>query len=117
MDLSHSGNIAHPGRETETLTAPAPKAADGKPDLSGLWHRLRTLPAPAGPGDGPNREDFMRPGEKTPPQLPAVEALYRQRQVHGDRRSRLCLPRGIPDRMLIGAPLEILQNPGLTLIL
>jgi len=30
---------------------------------------------------GPNLEEFMRPGKKTPPQLPAVEALYRQRQA------------------------------------
>ena len=34
-----------------------------------------------------------------------------------DRPSRRCSPHGIPDGMLVGAPLRILQNPGLTLIL
>jgi hypothetical protein len=28
-----------------------------------------------------------------------------------------CLPHGIPDDMLIGVPLKIVQNPGLMLIL
>ena len=66
---------------------------------------------------GPNLEDFMRPGDPAP--ALSVEALYRQRQAqfHGDRPSRRCVPHGIPDGMLIGAPLKIPQNPGLTLIL
>jgi len=102
------------------LAAPVPKAADGKPDLSGLWVRARnpnqrttTLAM------GPNLEDFMRPGEKIPPLLPAAEALHQQRMANfmADRPAARCLPHGIPDQMLIRVPLKIVQNPGLTLIL
>ena len=102
------------------LSSPLPKTLDGKPDLTGLWQRMRnpnqrvtTLAM------GPNLEDFMRPGEKIPPMLPAAEALHRQRQANfmADRPSSRCLPHGIPDQMLIGVPMKIVQNPGLTLIL
>jgi hypothetical protein len=102
------------------LDAPVPKKADGKPDLSGLWQRARnpnqrvtTLAM------GPNLEDFMRPGEKIPPMVPAAEALHRQRQANlmADRPSSKCLPHSIPDQMLIGVPMKIVQDPGLTLIL
>jgi hypothetical protein len=102
------------------LLAPAPKASDGKPDLSGIWSRQRnpnerTLAVSV----GPNLDDFMRTGEKIPPMLPAAEALYKQRRASdsADRPSGRCLPHGIPDQMLIGAPMKIVQHPGLTLIL
>ncbi len=102
------------------LTAPVPKAADGHPDLSGLWLRVRN------PNErvtvlamGPNLEDFMRPGEKIPPLLPAAEALHQKRMANfmADRPSAHCLPHSIPDKMLIRIPLKIAQTPGLTLIL
>ena len=102
------------------LTAPVPKAADGHPDLSGLWLRVRN------PNErvtvlaiGPNLEDFMRPGEKIPPLLPAAEALHQKRMANfmADRPSAHCLPHSIPDKMLIRIPLKIVQTPGLTLIL
>ena len=102
------------------LAAPVPKAADGKPDLSGLWQRMRSpnqrVTALA---MGPNLEDFMRPGEKIPPLLPAAEALHQQRMANlmADRPSSRCLPHGIPDQMLIGVPLKIVQNAGVTFIL
>jgi hypothetical protein len=103
------------------LTAPVPKAADGKPDLSGLWRRVQgpNQRNAGGLAMGPNLEDFMRPGEKIPPMLPAAEALYQQRRANfmADRPSARCLPHGIPDQMLIRVPLKIVQNPGLTLIL
>ena len=102
------------------LSAPLPRKPDGKPDLSGLWQRLRTN-APRRPGleMGPNLEDFMRPGETIPPLRPAAAALYQQRQANymADRPSSRCLPHGIPDQMLIGVPMMIVQDPGLTLIL
>jgi hypothetical protein len=103
------------------LAAPVPKAADGKPDLSGLWQRAAGVNQrrTAGLAMGPNLEDFMRPGEKISPLLPAAETLYQQRKANfmADRPSARCLPHGIPDQMLIRDPLKIVQNPGLTLIL
>src|SRR5216684_8715540 len=80
------------------LSAPVPKAADGKPDLSGLWLRVRN------PNErvtvlamGPNLEDFMRPGEKISPLLPAAEAIHQARMANfmKDRPSARCLPHGI----------------------
>jgi hypothetical protein len=107
------------------LAAPVPKAADGKPDLTGLWQRARGMNRPvqrtggAGLAMGPNLADFMRPGETIPPLLPPYEALHQQRMANfmADRPSSHCLPHGIPDQMLIGVPMKIVQNPGLTLIL
>ena len=48
---------------------------------------------------GPNVEDFMRPGEKIPPLLPAAEALHQKRMANfmADRPSAHCLPHIIPD--------------------
>lgn len=102
------------------LTAPAPKAADGKPDLTGIW---RTVP-PANRrvqvvSIGSNLEDYMRPGETIAPMLPAAEKIFRQRveTLSADRPSGRCLPHGIPDQMLLGAPMKFLQSSGLTVIL
>jgi hypothetical protein len=107
------------------LAAPVPKTADGKPDLTGRWQRARGTGRPtqrtnnAGLAMGPNLADFMRPGETIPPLLPPYEALHQQRMANfmADRPSSHCLPHSIPDQMLIGVPLKIVQNPGLTLIL
>ena len=113
--------IPRTGDGNPNLAAPVPKAADGKPDLSGLWQRTRGTEQRriAGLAMGPNLEDFMRPGEKIPPLLPAAEALYQRRVANfmADRPSARCLPHGIPDQMLIRVPMKIVQNPGLTLIL
>ena len=102
------------------LTALVPKTADGKPDLTGLWMRVPS-PNERTPvlAVGPNVEDYMRPGEKIPPLLPAAEALYRQRKANlmADRPSAHCLPHGIPDEMLLVNPIKIVQNPGVTFIL
>lgn len=102
------------------LAAPTPKTADGRSDLSGLWQRMRNnMPRRPGLEMGPNLEDFMRPGETIPPLLPAAQALYKQRlgNFMAERPSSRCLPHGIPDQMLIGVPLKIVQNPGVTFIL
>ena len=105
------------------LAAPVPKAVDGKPDLSGLWQRVRgatqRTSAAGGLAMGPNLADFMRPGETIPPLLPAAQKLHEERMANfmADRPSGRCLPHGIPDQMLIRVPLKIVQNPGLTLIL
>jgi len=107
------------------LNAPPPKAADSKPDLTGLWQRARGANRPvqrtggAGLAMGPNLADFMRPGEEIPALLPPYDALHKARMANfmADRPSSRCLPHSIPDQMLIGVPLKIVQNPGITFIL
>jgi hypothetical protein len=122
IDYSTPGMPRLPNGKVD-LAAPLPKAADGKPDLTGLWQRARGMARQrtgnAGLAMGPNLADFMRPGETIPPMLPAAEALYKERQANfmADRPSSRCLPHGIPDQMLIGVPLKIVQTPGVTFIL
>jgi len=102
------------------LAAPAPKTRDGKPDLSGIWQRIAGPNRPVqGLEAGSNLDAFLRPGETIPALLPAAQTIYDQRQasLFKDRPSSRCLPHGIPDQMLVGVPLKIVQNPGLTLIL
>ncbi len=90
------------------LSAPVPKAKDHKPDLTGLWQRVRgpNQRITTGLAMGPNLEDFMRPGEKIPPLLPAAAALYQQRQANfmADRPSGRCLPTDPRTRCLFACP-------------
>jgi hypothetical protein len=105
------------------LTAPTPRAADKKPDLSGVW--ISTLPprkVPAANPDEPtfmNMENFLAPGSSMEMLPPAVALYQEHRRVLGaNRPSERCLPHGIPDAMVIpGAPTKIVQTRGLTLML
>ncbi len=91
------------------LTAPAPKAPDGKPDLSGIWHIA----------DGKYLRNLTVNGGEAPLQSGAA-ALYKERQGYEgkDRPSGRCLPRGVPGSMLVrGRPWKLVQTPGVILIL
>lgn len=115
MDLSHSGNTAHPGRATEPSRHPLPRPPTASSISPACGSACEPVPAPAGLEMGPHLEDFMRLGEKTPPQLPAVEALYRKRQAqfHGGpalKTFAVCHPGRDAHRCAA-------QDPGLTLIL
>jgi hypothetical protein len=91
------------------LSAPAPKGADGKPDLSGLWRNL----------NGKYLDNIAADGIDVPFQ-PWAAALYKERQENfsKDRPSGRCLPHGIPDAMLVPAtPFKIIQTPAETMIL
>ena len=95
------------------LTAPAPRAADGHPDLSGIWISVRQGSNPTGRG----LERYMTPGSKVP-MLPAAEKFYAEVTAHGDVAdpSERCLPDGVPNHML-PLPIKIVQNPKVTLML
>ena len=102
------------------LTAPGPKTDDGKPDLSGIWQRGRGVNAPVENATGlPGRLDHFMPKGAEIPLRPEAAALYKQRSdnLGRGRPSERCLPHGIPDAMLYGGPMKIVQNRRVTIIL
>jgi hypothetical protein len=95
---------------TANLRAPAPRTADGKPDLSGVWHAR----------DGRHIANLAAADGITAPFQPWAEALYKERQANNglDRPSGKCLPKSVPDGMTLPPyPFKIVQTPSLTLML
>ena len=93
------------------LAAPAPKAPDGKPDLSGIWQ------AP-GPKYLANIAADLKPGEV--PFQPWAEAVFKERSqlLHASEESNAhCLPPGVPRINSTPNPFKIFQMPGETVIL
>ena len=109
------------------LSAPTPRTADGKPDLSGVWENVRDpLPAGVRAVEGP---DFTVPryfldvtADMKPGQVqmePWAEALFKQRgESHGvaDPISH-CKPVGIPALDASYPPYKITQTPRLLIVL
>jgi len=96
------------------LAAPAPRAVDGKPDLSGLWQ------AACGFTNGcAGFFDLAFDLEPAAVQMtPWAAAIQKQRvdRDHIDDPYGYCLPMGVP-RMTVSAPFKILVTPGVTAIL
>jgi len=91
------------------LAAPAPKAADGKPDFSGVW-TINLGPYRA------NIANDLKPGEV----LPWAVALTKERQENlgRDNPSTVgCLPFGPRFNFHPTSPLKIVQTPTLVVIL
>ncbi len=93
------------------LAAPAPRAPNGRPDLSGLWILN------AGPGHTANVTAALKPSDIQP----WAEALYRQRLGdlgRDDPWTAHCLPAG--PRVILsggGGPARIIQTPAMVAIL
>jgi len=105
------GQWAMPAGKKTSLTAPAPRRTDGKPDISGVWN--------------PNGNRFVRdiavdlkPGAV--PFQPWAEAVYKERLTgaHSKEESDAnCLPQGVPKIDGAPAPFKIFQTPGEVVIL
>ena len=91
------------------LAAPAPKTADGHPDLNGIWLAARAVF---------DLRQTLKPGD-TIPLTPEGKAIFDQRQatLSKDDPSARCLPTGLPVRALLRTPFKIVQGPGTTAIL
>ena len=104
------------------LNAPKPKSRDRKPDLSGLW-----LPENDSATKGTNGEllpklfinigSGLKPGELS--MQPWAQALMteRSRNFQAEDPLTTCKPVGGPRLNYIPAPIKIIQNPGLIVML
>jgi hypothetical protein len=114
------------------LFAPAPGAADGKPDLSGLWQTLsappdvleRLIPGVTnGAGEEPLSQYFIniffdfKPEDV--PFRPSAAAMFRDRAQKFSKESPLphCFPEGMPLVEMAPAPYKIIQTPAMILML
>jgi hypothetical protein len=96
------------------LTAPAPKTADGKPDLSGVWLGDQWSP----PGRRPNSSAAGR-GAGAPEMLPWAKKVFDERRstsLRDDPEAR-CMPQGVPKAATLPYPFEIVNAGNKTLIL
>jgi hypothetical protein len=116
------------------LTARAPRASNGKPDMSGVWHveatpleeqkrlfgnDIETLTVP-----GMERDKVVKYAAnilvdfkpEDTPMRPEAAALLRQRSQE-DRPMARCLPAGIPAATLFSQFQKIVQTPGLIVIM
>ena len=117
------------------LDAPAPKAADGHPDLSGVWDLRGTggRGGPGGAGGAKGKAPELPPG--TPPNatfknigsgfkeglpmLPWAADLVNARRTENskDNPDAHCLPLGLMQLHLHPQPRKIIQTPGLIIML
>jgi len=91
------------------LNAPAPKAADGHPDLSGVWT----------PNSRPLQDLSVGVANRDVPYLPWSEQLTKTRAngARGkDDPAAYCVP-GMPKLIYLPYPYKIYQLPGVTVIL
>jgi hypothetical protein len=119
------------------LTAPAPRADNGKPDLSGVWHvqptpldemkrlfgkDVDTIQVPGMEADTISKygvnifQDFTAEGA---PLRPEVQTVLKRRSDQTQEAMPLtyCLPGGVPLSTLLSEVTKIVQTPALTLIM
>ena len=92
------------------MTAPTPRLPSGRVDFNGLWNAV----------DGRFLTNISRRAGIEPPFQPWAAALFKERQDNQgrDRPSGRCLPKTIPDAMLVpNYPWKIVTTPDVTIIL
>jgi hypothetical protein len=117
------------------MSAPAPKASDGKPDLTGIWQNDRTVGGTVAARSSANppstneallaiarRSPFWNLGSQFPdglPFTPWAAEVHRQRVADNskDNPDAHCLPMGIMQFHNHGEPRKMIQTPQLIVIL
>ena len=112
-----------PPAGTPNLDAPAPRTADGKPDLSGIWDIEHNRPCPAGGcADMSVGHEFVNIGWSLKgglPYLPWAAAIAKKRteDLRKEDPNSFCLPIGIVRMHTMALLRKIVQVPGLVVIL
>jgi hypothetical protein len=114
------------------LSARAPRAPNGRPDLSGLWQTESAPPEllkdlipedTNGAGEEPPSQYFINIFSDFKPEdvpfRPAAAQLFQEREQHFTKLSPIshCLPEGMPLIEMAPAPYKIVQTPGVTFML
>lgn len=108
---------------TPNLSAPAPRTADGKIDLTGVWEpMIHPENAPGGiEGRGTPKYllDVMRDFKGGPPFQPWAAEIFKQRQANKlrDNPRIRCLPTGVPGLVAYTHPYKIVQTPDLIVMM
>jgi hypothetical protein len=90
-------------------TGPTPRAADGKPDLSGLWFRPYTPNMASGPAKENRQGDPTGPKEL--PFTAAGKAIWDKYEAGDGDYTGACLPFGLMRSMNSPDPIQFIQNP------
>lgn len=110
---------------TPDVDAPAPRTADGNPDLSGVWRGVEFGAGRQPPltfSEGPPVASFLNVAQNVPdglPLRPAAAALFDERRAGNgkDNPEAHCLPMGIMQFQTQGMPRKLIQMPELIVIL
>jgi hypothetical protein len=121
-----SKNVPKNEKGEPNLNAPAPRTADGKPDLSGLWRGVGGLgrqgATPPPPPSGPPVAGFRDVAANVKgglPFTPWAEGVLKERVAGNskDNPEAHCLPMGIVQFHTQGAPRKFIQSQDLLVIL
>ena len=116
-------NIPRNPDGTPNLSAPAPRTAAGRPDLSGGWQPTADPGDQAGGVEGivaPKYQlNVMRDLNGAVPFQPWAAELFKQRQANKMRDNPMiqCLPAGVPRLNAYIHPYKIVQTPDLLVVL
>jgi hypothetical protein len=105
---------------TPNLSAPSPRGADGKPDLSGIWAVECGLVGRDTCWTNSLFFDLakdLKPGDvEMTPWAAAIQA-QRENRDHVDDPYGYCMPPGVPRISYSGSPFKILKTPAVTAFL
>ena len=116
-------NVPRNADGTPNLSAPAPRAADGRIDLSGVWEAINHPDDAPGGIEGIGAPKYMvnvmRDFKGAVPFQPWAAGLFKQRQANKlrDNPNIRCLPVGVPRFVAYSHPYKIIQTPDLVVIL
>jgi hypothetical protein len=120
LNYRTAGTPATPDGNVD-LSAPAPRAPDGKPDLTGVWHlqttrqetSLTPVPTPAQGGVSYTNNIFRDVKPEDVPEKPEAANLRAERMKSGTRPnpSVFCLPMGIPVNNFVVEVVKFIQAP------
>ena len=109
---------------TPILTAPAPRAVDGRPDLSGVWEPMADPGGKPGGIEGIVAPRYLQDVTRDAPDratlmLPWADALYKARAANQflDNPQIRCLPAGVPRVHALTQPYKVVQGPDLVVML